>query len=294
MVVYKIENLINGKKYIGQTIKTFDERYQFKGEGVERVLAYLEMRERNKQSYSETLYGNDHLLKSIRKYGVDNFTVEIIDEAETQEELNEKEIEWIAYYKSDTDGYNKCIGGLSNSGWKPSDETRKIWSEARKGKMVGVNNPNYGQKHSQEVRNRMSKARRGKLTGAKHPKAKAIINLDTLEIFETITDACDKYNLSNGNIVNVVQRKKRGNHGTRKTAGGFRWMYHDEYLEKGDIVGETKNNHFKSIINLDTGEIFETIKQASDQYKIDASQLSKVCRGKAKTAGGCKWKYHKE
>ena len=38
MEIYKITNLVNGKCYIGQTITSFNERYNFEGEGIERVL----------------------------------------------------------------------------------------------------------------------------------------------------------------------------------------------------------------------------------------------------------------
>ena len=294
MEIYKIENLVNGKKYIGQTVKTFNERYNFKGKGIERVLAYLEMRERKRDTYPIKLYTNNHLLSAIRKYGVENFTVEIIDTAETIEELNEKEKLWISHYEAYTCGYNKCFGGENTKGWKPSDKTRKLWVEMRKGTMVGEKNPNYGKKHSEEVRKKMSESRKGKLTGIDHPKAREVINLDTLEVFETLTSACEKYGITDGNLTSVCKRRKRGTHGTRKKAGGYRWMYYDEYIEKGDIVGDTKNNHFKAVINEETGEVFDTIKKASEQYHVDPSQITKVCKGKAKTAGGYKWRYHKE
>ena len=294
MEIYKIENLVNGKVYIGQTVKTFKERYNFKGEGIIRVLAYLEMRGTKRSDYTETLYGNRHLLSSIKKYGVENFTVEIIDTAETIEELNSKEIKWIAYFDSYALGYNKCVGGKNNLGWNPSEETRETWRKMRKGTMAGDKNPNYGKTHSKGTRKKMSDNRKGKLVGGDNPRARAVINLDTLEVFETLTEAGKKYSTSVENIVTVCQRKERGKHGTRKMTGGHRWMYYSEYLKKGDVVGVVKNNHFKAVINKDTGEIFNTAKEASDFYKIDPSQLSKVCKGKLKTAGGFKWEYHKE
>ena len=36
-IIYKIENTVNGKCYIGQTTKSFNRRYSFPGEGIERV-----------------------------------------------------------------------------------------------------------------------------------------------------------------------------------------------------------------------------------------------------------------
>lgn len=36
----------------------------------------------------------------LKKYGKENFTREIIDEADSPEKLNEKEIYWIKYYNA--------------------------------------------------------------------------------------------------------------------------------------------------------------------------------------------------
>lgn len=292
MEIYKIVNLVNGKRYIGQTTKTFNSRYNFKGEGIERVLGYLEFRENKADFYNEKFYYNDHLLKAIRKYGVENFEVKIIDTADNIKDLNIKEMYWIKHFQSNVNGYNHCDGGGNNKGWKMSETTKEHLSKIRKGRFVGKDNPNYGKTHSIETRNKMSEARKGKLTGSESPKARQVINLDTLEVFETMTTACEKYNISSGNLTNVCQRQERGTHGTRKLAGGYRWMYYDEYLEKGDIVGEYKNAHHKAVINIDTGKIFNTIREASDYYNIDSSSIAKTCKGRFKTSGGYRWEYY--
>jgi hypothetical protein len=50
-----------------------------------------------------------HFARAIRKYGVgpDIWTLQVIDSAQTQEELNQKEQYWIRYYNSVEDGYNE-------------------------------------------------------------------------------------------------------------------------------------------------------------------------------------------
>ena len=79
--IYKITNKINGKSYIGQSIH-IEERWK------------------------EHLYRNSShisLIKlALQKYGVDNFTFEVIEEC-SPEELDKKEIYWIKYF----DTYNK-------------------------------------------------------------------------------------------------------------------------------------------------------------------------------------------
>ena len=98
MIIYKATNTVNGKVYIGKTIN--------------------KMRDRQKCHKSMSLNGSQNYFhRAIRKHGWDSFTWQVIDTAETEEELNEKEKHWIAYYNSfGTGGYNMTIGGDGQSG----------------------------------------------------------------------------------------------------------------------------------------------------------------------------------
>ena len=89
MIVYKITNLKNNKVYIGQTIRTLEERFnRHKNDALNNII-------------------DTHFARALRYCGVDNFKAEIIDTAETQEELTQKEQYWIRYYNSIEDGYNE-------------------------------------------------------------------------------------------------------------------------------------------------------------------------------------------
>ena len=70
--------------------------------------------QKKKDYFDTSYYGSGKIIKSlIKKYDKQEFTVELIDTAESQEELNKKEIYWINYYDS-TDisrGYNIALGG---------------------------------------------------------------------------------------------------------------------------------------------------------------------------------------
>lgn len=48
------------------------------------------------------------------------------------------------------------------------------------------------------------------------------------------------------------------------------------------------------VINVDTGEIFNSIKEASDKYRINSTHISRVCKGKRRTTGGYHWEYYSE
>ena len=85
-----------------------------------------------------------HFARAIRKYGKNNFRLEIIDTAKSQEELNQKEQYWIRFYNSveegynETDALNKCGGNTYQS--KTPEEMETIKDKIRQTK-VGKNNP---------------------------------------------------------------------------------------------------------------------------------------------------------
>ncbi|MFN6472590.1 MAG: GIY-YIG nuclease family protein [Nostoc sp. SerVER01] len=75
-VVYLITNFIDGKRYVGLTTTSLDERW---GRHLEQVL-------RKDASL---------LHKAIASFGKENFTIEVIDSASSPKELRAKEREWI-------------------------------------------------------------------------------------------------------------------------------------------------------------------------------------------------------
>lgn len=99
--IYKIENQINKKCYVGQSIN------------IERRWAE---HQRDIKNLDYPLY------LSINKYGLENFKFEIVEEC-SQDELNQKEIYWIKEYNSYFNGYNQTLGGNQYShNVKISDE----------------------------------------------------------------------------------------------------------------------------------------------------------------------------
>lgn len=109
-IIYKITNKINNKCYIGQSTRTFNERY-WGGrwwDGTNWILG-----------------------KELSKYGVNNFEVELLEfDILKDETLDEMERFYIKKYNSlYPDGYNFEDGG-QNYGMKFSAEANKIRSEA--------------------------------------------------------------------------------------------------------------------------------------------------------------------
>jgi group I intron endonuclease len=109
MVIYKIVNNINEKVYIGLTTKDLSRRIS---EHIQENKSYIQ--------------------RALNKYGLESFTISIIDCADTKEILKEKEKHWIKFYDCKApNGYNLTDGGdgLIN----PSKSVRKQISKTLKG-----------------------------------------------------------------------------------------------------------------------------------------------------------------
>ena len=92
MIIYKVTSKTTGKSYIGKTTKRLSERKK----------AHLKLVRQGKISY---------FYNSIRTYGEEDFVWEIIDNAETEEMLNQLEINHIKNYDTFKNGYNSTEGG---------------------------------------------------------------------------------------------------------------------------------------------------------------------------------------
>lgn len=87
--IYKIENKINGKVYIGQSMSIETRFNQHKNCS----------RNKNYQGYDCKFY------RALRKYGIENFEFSVVEEC-SKEELNDKETFYIQKYNSYYEGYN--------------------------------------------------------------------------------------------------------------------------------------------------------------------------------------------
>lgn len=92
--IYIIKNKVNDKVYIGQTTMTVHERF----------MAHL-------KPCTQKARRTRKLYNAISKYGRENFYVETLESNVPLEELNEREIYYIALYNSYDQGYNSTKGG---------------------------------------------------------------------------------------------------------------------------------------------------------------------------------------
>lgn len=129
MLIYLATNLINGKKYVGQTVRSLSVRI-------------IEHKNEKTTAFS----------RALRKYGLQSFTFAIIDHSDSIETLNEKEKYWIRIHNSlSPHGYNIAIGGKNHAGYTRSAEA----IEKTRQTMIG-------RKHSAETKLKMRLAALGK------------------------------------------------------------------------------------------------------------------------------------
>lgn len=194
--IYKIINDINNKIYIGKTYRTIEKRFQ------EHCREY-----KTKRGESRPLY------KAMKKYGIEHFHIELIEETSNPEE---REKYWIEYYGSFKYGYNATRGGDGKPyiNYELVIKTYKILQSIRKTAQVLkidtktiskiLQNNNIEIYHNNEIL-RKPVAKIDKKTG------------EILKIYSSITEA-ERENGNTRHIADVCR-------GSRKSCKGFFWKY---------------------------------------------------------------------
>ena len=246
MIIYKVTNKINGKIYIGQTIKSLAERWG-----------------QHCRSKKNTFFS-----RAIQKYGKENFTVEQIDVACDRDELDKKEQYWIAYFDSmnPQKGYNLTSGGFTNK--HISDDVKKRISQSEKGKIVsaetrlkisisgkGKHKERLGVKVSESTKKKLSELNKGerhpqygtkKTQAVKHKIKQAVKNLWESKEFKDkviqgfirknpklgLSVLCVEINKKFANVILAARYMKRTNRSIilacenqSKKSGGYHWRY---------------------------------------------------------------------
>jgi group I intron endonuclease len=164
--IYNIVNLVNGKRYVGYTENLRHRKSQ------------------HKSSAKRLDINNYHLLAAYKKYGIENFKFEILEECEP-ESLVVREDYWTTKLGSHlrTHGYNiKPTGtksahaiesrikmSLKNKGRIKSEAERRNISKALKGRKLTKEwiekmvSSRKGYKHSEDAKSKISKGNSGKI-----------------------------------------------------------------------------------------------------------------------------------
>jgi group I intron endonuclease len=144
--VYKITNSINDKVYVGRTIRSIEQRYK---------------------EHLQSLENGDtrHLYSAMRKYGANNFKIELIEECSTLDEMIEKEAYYCELLEAYTKGYNMTTAGEINPmecEKAKASHKRKMQSEEVKSKIsetmkrIRANSPKTISIHKGKIGKRIS------------------------------------------------------------------------------------------------------------------------------------------
>lgn len=225
--IYKITNKINNKCYIGQSVNLES-----------RIKSHKSMLKHHNED-------NDLLNKATKKYGYENFEIEIIKYCK-ENELDFFEKYYINFYNSykRKNGYNIELGGSTHK--HLSEEQINRMKNSKKGKLTGIDNPFYGKKHTQLTKNKISEKQKGNKycvgriisqeTRNKIGNANMWHQVKTINCYDLNNNFIKQY-ISVGEATRQLKVKSSSliaqcARGERKTAYGFIWKYADEELQK--------------------------------------------------------------
>lgn len=217
-IIYDAYNKQNGKHYIGQTIHSLEKR---------RRIHY--------SKYSNCIYFH----RALEKYKKEDWIWSIIDQAETAEELNNKEQYWIKYYdsKNPSKGYNLTDGGQGSQGAIITEENRK---KTRETMLRSVSN-NYSKKES---------------------KIKPIKCLETGNCYVSISEASRALGISNSSIQYSLRDPNNEN----------KHKYHWILLE-----GEERLKYLPNALYcVELDKIYDNIRQARVEDRFHEGNLGKA------------------
>lgn len=284
-IIYKITNKVNGKIYIGQTTRKngFNGRYAHGGKGIERVYNHSLY---EKQRIEEGKRGNYnvYLFRSIEKYGFDAFEVcEIFDVAFSREELDTKEICWIAYYNSADKkfGYNNAIGGKSANGRKMSKKEKEHLRQLFTGRKI-----------SEETKKKISKARKESNKGKKR-----VICLNNGEVYNSAVEVVGTFSISSSTSISSCCLHKLCACGIEVTGFPCQWLFYEDYLtmtkeELFNIILDNQLGRDKMVYCIELDKFFLSTQKCADYLgRKSRKAITNCCNGRLETSGGYHWKY---
>lgn len=269
-IIYKIYNDINDKIYIGETTRPIEKRWQ----------QHLDK--------TRDLSIRGHLQLAMRKYGIENFHIEKIEECQNQNRFN-REKYWIEYYNSFYNGYNSTLGGEGTQQydynlffllWNKGKTVAEICEKTgASNTTVQVALKNFGVAYKDYINRTFAM-----------PVLQYNKNGKFIKRYNSANEAGRAMGKINGG--NIVKCCK----GEIKTSCGFIWKYEvDDTSIEQLILLKKKRTTGKPVLQYDLQNNllaeYESCEEAGRQLKKSGSVINRCARGERKTAYGYKWKY---
>ena len=203
--IYKIVNDINNKIYIGKTSITIQNRWK-----------------QHQKDATSTSKVHRPLYSAMRKYGINHFHIEEIEEVENDEIACKREIYWIEYYDSFNNGYNATKGGDGKQ-YADYDLIFTLFQDGKTGKEISMITGYTDMTITKALRQKGVSEEARKQRGKINSQQVAMLDINTLEIlktFSSITEA-ERYLNKKGGRRHITEVCR----GKRKTAYGYKWKY---------------------------------------------------------------------
>lgn len=287
--IYKIENLINGKKYIGQSIDI--------------ETRWAEHKRINERSL-ETIKQKYPLYLAFKKYGLENFSFEVLEIC-SKEKLDEREKYYIDYYNSYIDnensmGYNLTRGGNGNQQvsqdqiqdmvqlWDKGLSTGEISTIVGRNKHVIIK---YLKEYSNSYTIEESDRRGRILAGIAHRKI--------IYCFDWSGKFVKEYASENEIVLEYGKDERKtinsAINGRAATYKGNYYIKADENI-KQILVQRMKKAKIRAIVQVDEDKkiikYYHNITEAAkDIGQTSGTSIGSCCQGRTKTAYGKYWMY---
>lgn len=271
--IYCIENLANGKKYIGQSVDIEKRWYE------------------HRRTLRLKCHDNIHLQRAWDKYGENNFQFYIITICDS-ERLNDLEIYYIKLLNTfDSDyGYNMTSGGDGCVGYKHTEETKEYISKIQNGKRL-----------SEEHKTLLKNIWKNKIESGYRPNISHFIehnknmkvcincysanNGEFLFVFDSIHDAAKTLNIEATNICKVLSGKHR-------RCKDYYFTYIDKQLEPDEVILKSGRNPIYEIDEFGNKmKLYPDATVCGKELEIDRSSIVAVCRNRRNSVSGHRFKY---
>jgi group I intron endonuclease len=256
-IIYKITSP-NNKIYIGQTIDFTQRCRKYKSNGFK---------------------GQIKLWNNCQKHNWNPIdSIEIIEHCLVTN-LDEREKFWIQHFDSFENGLNSDLGGKGRRGFKHSDETKEK-----------IRLANIGKKHTEKTKKKISEASKNISDETRRKMSEASKNRKhSLETKRKISEINKGAKLTD----DAKRKISEANKGNKKRLNK---KHNDVTKEKISLSKKGVPNVKLSvkIICINTGEIFESQKEASDKLNLNQSSISRVCLKQRKTYKGLIFMFYDE
>lgn len=204
--IYKIENTVNGKVYIGKTLATPEQRWR-----------------EHLHDSQKSECADRPLYRAFKKYGFEKFQLTTIEQCDSAQ-VDERERYWIEYYGSFKNGYNATIGG-DGKRYCDYDLIFALYQQGKNIKEI-AEITQYDIGTCRKALNDSGVTHEDRVARGREKISKVVLQLDprtekVIGAYPSIQKAYDALGKRHsGHIASVCS-------GKRKTAYGYKWKYQE-------------------------------------------------------------------